>query len=209
MKIQLAAATAAIALLVGAPAIADPAFDPVLGTNANANNPVMSRPGAPSSGERSNDPGEGMPPHSPGAASSGGTYYAPDPRPAYSTQPTYYVPSQPTYYVPSQPVYYNQPVTVVTPGPVVTSPVVTPGVSIHGLIGSEVTDMYGNRIGQLTDIQIMPDQRAFALIGLGSWPGQVDRTIALPLDRMHHSTAGRLAYAATADQIRAVPTYYR
>ncbi|BBK44052.1 hypothetical protein STVA_40720 [Allostella vacuolata] len=201
MKIQLAAATAAIALLVGAPAIADPAFDPVLGTNANANDPVMSRPGAPSSGERSNDSGEGMPPHSPGVASSSGTYYAPD------TRPTYY--TQPTYYVPAQPVYYNQPVTVVTPGPVMTSTVVTSGASINGLVGSEVTDMYGNRVGQLMDIQIMPDRRAIAVIGLGSWPGQVDRTIALPLDRMHHSTPGRLAYAATADQIRAVPTYSR
>ena len=217
MKIQFAAATAAIALLAGAPAFAvDPAFDPVLSvsssnqnTTANSSLPLQSRAGAMPSGERSNDPGEGMPPHSPGLAPTG--YAVPGSGPVYYTsQPTYYVP-------PSQPVYYNQPVTTyVVPGTVVgptavvaPAPVVVPGSSIGGLVGAEVTDMYGMRVGQVTDVQIMPDRSAVAIVGLGAWPGQVDRTIVLPLDRMHHSTAGRLAFNATADQIRSTPTYYR
>ena len=74
MKFRLVAATAAAALLVGSPAFAiDPSFDPVLAagnsnqnTTSSPNLPLQSHPGAVSSGERSNDPGEGMPPHSAG-----------------------------------------------------------------------------------------------------------------------------------------------
>ncbi|WP_374442551.1 PRC-barrel domain-containing protein [Stella sp.] len=200
MKIQFAAATAAIALLAGVPAMAaDPAFDPVLSvsgsnqnTTANPALPLQSRPGAVPSGERSNDPGEGMPPHSPGLAP---TSYAPPP----SSGPVYY--PQPAYYVPAQPVYYAPAVAT----PVVAAPVA--GASVGGLVGAEVTDMYGVRVGQVTDVQIMPDRRAFAIVGLGPWPGQVERRVALPLEAMHHSTAGRLAYNSTADQIRALPTF--
>lgn len=204
MKIQIAAATAAIALLAGAPAMAtDPSFDPVLSvsgsprdnTTANPLLPLQSRPGAVPSGERSNDPGEGMPPHSPGLAP---TSYAPPPSSGpvyYTTQPTYYVAPQPVYYAPAATTY-------VVPGTVVSA-------SVGNLVGSEVTDMYGMRVGQVTDVQIMPDRTAYAIVGLGPWAGQVERTVALPLDRMHHSTAGRVAYAATADQIRATPTIYR
>lgn len=205
MKMQLAAATAAIALFAGHSAMAtDASFDPVLSssnwnqsTTSNPQLPLQSRAGAPTSGERTGDPGTGMPPHSPGLAP---TSYDPPP----SSGPVYY--TQPTYYVPAQPVYYSQPV-VVTQPVVVSQPVATGGTSIGGLVGAEVTDMYGMRVGQVTDIQIMPDRTPYAIVGLGSWPGQVERTIALPLNRMHHSTGGRLAYAATADQIRAVPTY--
>lgn len=209
MKIQFVAATAAIALFAGTPAMAiDPAFDPVLSTsNSNENTtpspnlPLQSRPGAVPSGERAGNSGEGMPPHSAGLAP---TYYAPpSSAPAYYTQPVYY--TQPTtYYVPPVATYTPPVVTYTTP-----SVAVGPGTSINGLIGSQVSDMHGIRVGQVTDVVIVPNRAPLAVVGLGQMPGTVERTIALPLDHMHHSTSGGLAFAATSDQIWSMPIYYR
>ncbi len=205
MKIPFVAATAALALLAGAPALAaDPSFDPVLSTsNSNQNTtsspnlPLQSRPGSVPSGERSNDAGEGMPPHSPGLAP---TYYAPpSSAPVYYAQPTYY--TQPTY--PPPPAYAPAVTTYTTPGVPVG-----PGLSVNGLIGSQVSDMYGSRVGQVMDIVIMPDRSPIAVVGLGQWPGSIERVISLPLEHMHHSTSGGLAFNATADQIRAMPSYH-
>ncbi|MCC7273518.1 MAG: PRC-barrel domain-containing protein [Alphaproteobacteria bacterium] len=224
MRTQLAAATAAVALLAGTSAMAlDPSFDPVLSTSnsnqnttSNSNLPLQSRPGGVSSGERANDSGEGMPPHSLGlpaerygypAGYNTPTYY---PAPAYYPTYTYPAPAYvaPTYVAPGYvaPAVYGTPVygtpvygtTVVTPAP-------APIPATTNLIGYEVVDVQGVRLGTISNLELLSDRQTYAMVFLD--PAFGSRTVAVAMSRMQYSTPGRLLVTATAADIQATPTW--
>ncbi|MGE0719298.1 MAG: PRC-barrel domain-containing protein [Alphaproteobacteria bacterium] len=231
MRSPLFAATAVVALLAGAaPTLAlDPSYDPVLSTvnnarqdtTSNPNLPLQSRPGGVSSGERGNDPGEGMPPHSVGLAPTARgyptgypyptTYYAPGPVYYSTTYPaattTYVTPAAPTVVAPAVVPGTTTYVTTTAPyyGPtVVGSPPVT-FATMNSTVGNEVVDVTGMRLGTITGIESASDGRSYAVVSLDPIHGA--RTVGMPIERLQHSSVGRVMVTATADQVYASPTW--